>query len=328
MSLLEVDDLVVTFTTPDRTEVRAVDGVSFRVEAGERVALVGESGSGKTLTALAVLGLVDPPGRIAGGRIVFDGNDVVGLPERDYRELRGASVAMVFQDPMTALNPARRIGDQVAEAVLVHDPAATRHTANRRAHELLEQVRLPGGATRARDYPHQLSGGMRQRVMLAIALANRPALLLADEPTTALDVTTQAQILDLLDELRRELGMAVLLITHDLGVVAGHAERVVVMYAGAVMEEAPADALFRAPRHPYTQALLASSPGIGHARGALPAVPGQPPALGAVPSGCPFHPRCAFAMRVCADVTPGLEHLAPAHAVACVRVHELPVGGA
>ncbi len=323
MSLLEVEDLVVSFASTGGDEVRPVNGMSLRIEAGERVGLVGESGSGKTLTALAVLGLVDPPGRISGGRICFDGRELAGLPEPDYRELRGASIAMVFQDPMTALNPARRIGDQVAEAVLVHDRTATRDGARRRAHELLEQVRLPGGATRARDYPHQLSGGMRQRVMLAIALANRPALLLADEPTTALDVTTQAQILDLLDELRRELGMAVLLVTHDLGVVAGHADRVVVMYAGRVVEEAPADALFEAPGHPYTRALLASSPGAAHARGALPAIPGQPPVPGALPSGCAFHPRCAFAAPVCTDGVPALEMLAPGRAVACVRVHDL-----
>jgi oligopeptide/dipeptide ABC transporter ATP-binding protein len=334
VSLLEVDDLVVAFTGDGDTrrrggttaEVRAVDGVGFDVDTGERVALVGESGSGKTLTALAVMGLVDPPGRIAGGRIALDGRDLVGLAEREYRLVRGARVGMVFQDPMTALNPAQRVGDQVAEAVLVHDRAASRADARRRAHELLEQVRLPGGATRARDYPHQLSGGMRQRVMLAIALANHPALLIADEPTTALDVTTQAQILDLLDELRRELGMAVLLITHDLGVVAGHADRVVVMYAGRVVEEAPADALFRAPRHPYTRGLVASSPGVSDARGALTAIPGQPPSPGAIPSGCAFHPRCAFAEARCEEVVPPLEVLAPGRSVACVRVHELPSG--
>jgi oligopeptide/dipeptide ABC transporter ATP-binding protein len=327
MTLLDVDDLVVGFAV-DGTEVRAVDGVSFHVDVGERVALVGESGSGKTLTALAIMGLVDPPGRVGGGRITLDGRQLVGLDERQYRAVRGASVGMVFQDPMTALNPAQRVGEQVAESVRVHDSTATRDSARRRAHELLEQVGLPAGAARARDYPHQLSGGMRQRVMLAIALANRPALLLADEPTTALDVTTQAQILDLLDELRREIGLAVLHITHDLGVVAGHAERVVVMYAGRIVEEAPADALFRAPRHPYTRGLLASAPAAAHARphtrGGLPAIPGQPPAPGAVPPGCAFHPRCPFAQPRCAAAVPPLEVLAPERSVACVRVHELP----
>ncbi|MFI5047502.1 MAG: ABC transporter ATP-binding protein [Acidimicrobiia bacterium] len=324
MTLLEVDDLAVAFGRgPDAP--RALDGVSFTVDAGERVALVGESGSGKTVTALAIMGLVDRPGAIVGGSIRLDGAELVGLGERDYRTLRGRDVAMVFQDPSRALNPVLRVGDQVAEAVTVHDPTAD---AAARAAELLERVGLTGRDARARDYPHQLSGGMRQRVMLAMALANRPRLLLADEPTTALDATTQAQVLALLDELRSDTGLAVLFVTHDLGVVAGVADRVVVLYAGRVVESAPTDALFAAPRHPYTRGLLASSPRLsgarGPARGSLPAIPGQPPALGAVPPGCAFHPRCAYAEQRCAIDVPGPEVLAEGRTVACLRARDLP----
>jgi oligopeptide/dipeptide ABC transporter ATP-binding protein len=325
MSLLDVRGLAVAFDT-EAGPRRAVDDVSFSVDAEERVALVGESGSGKTVTGLALLGLIDPPGRVVDGSIRFDGRELVGASERDYRLVRGREIAMVFQDSLTALNPSLRIGDQVAEAVSVHDSGASRGAAASRAHELLELVGIGDGdgPVRARDYPHQLSGGMRQRVVLAIALANRPKLLVADEPTTALDVTTQAQILALLDELRAEMGLALLFITHDLGVAAGIADRVVVMYAGRVVEEAEASDLFSVPRHPYTRGLLDSSPRLGSVRGVLPAIAGQPPGLSEIPPGCAFHPRCGFAEPRCAEAVPPLEPVGDEHNVACVRVHELP----
>jgi oligopeptide/dipeptide ABC transporter ATP-binding protein len=325
MSLLEVNGLAIAFDTEVGAR-RAVDGVTFSVDAGERVALVGESGSGKTVTGLALMGLIDPPGRIVEGSINFDDRELVGLTEREYRTVRGREIAMVFQDSMTALNPSLRIGDQVAEAVLVHDRAASRGGAATRAGDLLALVGVGDGheGARARDYPHQLSGGMRQRVVLAMALANEPRLLVADEPTTALDVTTQAEILALLDGLRREQGLALLFITHDLGVAAGVADRVAVMYAGRVVEEAAAADLFASPRHPYTRGLLESSPRLGAVRGSLSAIPGQPPGLSEIPSGCAFHPRCAYAEPRCAQEVPSLEEVAERHTVACVRVHELP----
>ncbi|HEX5586375.1 MAG TPA: ABC transporter ATP-binding protein [Acidimicrobiia bacterium] len=323
MSLLEVSGLAVAFDTEAGAR-RAVDDVTFSVDGGERVALVGESGSGKTVTGLALLGLIDPPGRVVDGSIRFDDRELDGLSERDYRTIRGREIAMVFQDPMTALNPSIRIGDQVAESVLVHDRAATRATAATRARDLLALVGVSTGGARERDYPHQLSGGMRQRVVLAMALANEPRLLVADEPTTALDVTTQAQILELLDHLRSELGLALLFVTHDLGVAAAVADRVVVMYAGRVVESAAATELFSAPRHPYTRGLIESSPRFGTERGSLPAIPGQPPGLSDVPAGCAFHPRCGFAEPRCAEAVPPLESVADGHEVACVRVHELP----
>jgi oligopeptide/dipeptide ABC transporter ATP-binding protein len=320
--VLEVEDLHVEFTV-DGGVVRAVDGVSLALAPGERVAVVGESGSGKTVTALAVMGLVELPGRITAGDVRFDGRSLVGLGEDEYRALRGRDLAMVFQDPMTALNPALRIGAQVAEAITVHDPSATRAGARARSVELLEQVGIGSAAQRARDYPHQLSGGMRQRVLLAMALANRPRVLIADEPTTALDVTNQAQILELLDSIRRDLGLAVVLVTHDLGVVAGHADRVVVMYAGRVVEEGAVDDVFASPRHPYTRGLLASVPSASTARGALTPIAGSPPNLLQVPAGCAFHPRCPFAQARCSESVPVLEPVGPGHRVACIRVAEL-----
>jgi oligopeptide/dipeptide ABC transporter ATP-binding protein len=326
-ALLEVDGLRVEFALDDGRarrgreprSARAVDGVSFRVDEGETVAVVGESGSGKTVTALAVMGLVDAPGRITGGDVRLDGRSLVGLPEREYQQLRGREIAMVFQDPMTALNPAIRVGDQVAEALMVHRGALNAHAATTRASELLESVGVPDVATRAREYPHQLSGGLRQRVMLAIALANRPRVLIADEPTTALDVTTQAQILDLLGELRREYGLALVLVTHDLGVVAGLADRVVVMYAGRVVEEGAARELFACACHPYTKGLLASLPQAESGRVRLVPIPGAPPDPAALPPGCAFHPRCEFAVDRCRDAVPDLVELVPGHSCACVR---------
>jgi oligopeptide/dipeptide ABC transporter ATP-binding protein len=325
VSVLVIDDLSVDFMV-ERRALRAVDGLSLSIDAGEHVALVGESGSGKTVTALAVLGLVDPPGLVTSGSVTVVGREMVGRSESELRMMRGRDVGMVFQDSSTALNPSMRIGDQIAEAIEVHDSASTRATRRTRVEELLELVGLgrTRAVTRARDYPHQLSGGMRQRVMLAIALANRPRLLVADEPTTALDATTQAELMTMLDTLRRELDLAILFVTHDLALVAGHADRVVVMYAGRVVEEATAAELFVAPRHPYTRGLLASSPHLGTSRGELTVIPGQPPRIGAVPDGCAFHPRCAFAEPRCIEAIPALRPLGDAHSVACVRAEELP----
>jgi peptide/nickel transport system ATP-binding protein len=320
--VLEIEDLRVEFVG-DGGVVRAVDGVSLALAPGERVAVVGESGSGKTVTALAVMGLVDPPGRISGGDVRLDGRSLVTLDEDAYRALRGRELAMVFQDPMTALNPAIRVGAQVAEAITVHDASVGRSTANRRAVALLTQVGIAAAGRRARDYPHQLSGGMRQRVLLAMALANRPRVLIADEPTTALDVTTQAQILELLDRVRAEFDLTLVLVTHDLGVVAGHADRVVVMYAGRVVEEGTVDDVFTAPAHPYTRGLLASVPSIGTGRGALVPIPGAPPNLAQVPEGCAFHPRCAYAEPRCRQSVPPLDELKPGHSSACIRAREL-----
>jgi peptide/nickel transport system ATP-binding protein len=320
--LLEVDGLSVDFTV-DGGVVHAVDGMSMTLAPRERVAVVGESGSGKTVTALAIMGLIEPPGRITAGDVRLDGRSLTALSEDDYRQIRGRDVAMVFQDPMTALNPAHRVGAQVAEAITVHDSSVTRPAAVARAVELLESVGIASASTRARDYPHQFSGGMRQRVLLAMALANRPRVLIADEPTTALDVTTQAQILELLDSIRSELGLAVVLVTHDLGVVAGHADRVVVMYAGRVVEEGAVDDVFASPRHPYTRGLLASVPSIASARGELTPIPGSPPNLLHVPEGCAFHPRCVYAQERCRAAVPPLVALTPGHRAACIRAHEI-----
>jgi len=253
--LLDVRNLTVTFGA-----VTAVDNVSFQLSAGETLGLVGESGSGKSVTAFSILRLVQPPGRITGGSIVFEGRDLLTLSEREMREIRGARISLIFQEPMTALNPVMRVGDQIAEALTVHG-MASRAEARRRAEELLDAVRIPDAGRRARDYPHQLSGGMRQRVMIAIALACRPPLIIADEPTTALDVTIQAQVLELLRELKAQFNLALLLITHDFGVVAEMADRVAVMYRGRVVEEGPVRQILRSPVHEYTQHLLAAVPG-------------------------------------------------------------------
>jgi oligopeptide/dipeptide ABC transporter ATP-binding protein len=327
--VLEVDSLCVEFGL-DGELVRAVDGVSFAIEAGERVALVGESGSGKTVTALTIMGLLEPPGRITSGDIRLGGRSLPGLSEEEYRRVRGRDVAMVFQDPMTALNPAHRVGAQVAEAITVHDGTVRRSAARTRAIALFEEVGIPDAPRRARDYPHQLSGGTRQRVLLAMALANTPQVLIADEPTTALDVTTQAQILELLDALCAVHGMAVLLVTHDLAVVAGHADRVVAMYAGRVAEVGPVDAVFARPSHPYTRGLLASAPAAtdGRATDGLIAIPGAPPELRRRPAGCAFHPRCALAEERCRAAVPPLTSVAHRRSSACVRADELLAGTA
>ena len=262
--LLRVEDLKTYFYT-DTAVIRAVDGVSFDVAAGKTLAIVGESGSGKSVTAFAILRLLQPPGRITGGRVIFQGRDLLSLGEREMREVRGAGISLIFQEPMTALNPVMTIGDQIAEAITVHG-RGSKAEARARAVELLDAVRIPDAARRVRDYPHQLSGGMRQRVMIAIALACRPPLIIADEPTTALDVTIQAQVLDLLRDLKARFNLALLLITHDFGVIAEMADRVAVMYKGRIVEEGPVREVLRRPQHEYTQTLLAAVPGMERVR--------------------------------------------------------------
>jgi ABC-type dipeptide/oligopeptide/nickel transport system ATPase component len=261
--LLDVQNLTVTFAGA-RSTVTAVDNVSFQIAPGETLGVVGESGSGKSVTAFAILRLLQPPGRVTGGRILFEGRDLLALSEREMRDVRGARISLIFQEPMTALNPVMRVGDQIAEALTVHGTNA--RDAHDRAVELLEAVRIPDAARRARDYPHQLSGGMRQRVMIAVALACRPPLIIADEPTTALDVTIQAQVLDLMRELKAQFNLALLLITHDFGVIAEMADRVAVMYKGRLVEEGPVRQILRAPAHEYTRSLLAAVPGMGDRR--------------------------------------------------------------
>jgi len=306
--LLRVRDLRTYFVTERGSgTARAVDGVSFDLYAGETLGVVGESGCGKTTTALSLLRLItEPPGHILPGSLIeFEGRNVLALPPRDLQALRGGEVAIIFQEPMTSLNPVLTVGAQIAETVIVHE-RASRRAARARTVELLQLVGIPDPAVRADAYPHELSGGMRQRVMIAMALACRPKILIADEPTTALDVTIQAQILELLDHLQDELGMAVLLVTHDLGVVAGAVDRVLVMYAGQVVEAAPTAELFSRPLHPYTEGLLASVPRLDTPRRRLPSIPGQVPSATAWPGGCRFHPRCPYAWERCRAEDPGL----------------------
>ncbi|MDB5398932.1 MAG: peptide/nickel transport system ATP-binding protein [Acetobacteraceae bacterium] len=316
-AVLEVAGLTTVFHT--RTGVvRAVQDVSFSVEAGETLAIVGESGCGKTMTALSLMRLIPtPPGQITAGTVRLAGTDLLGLSEAGMRKMRGSQIAMIFQEPMTALNPLLTIGRQIAEMVSLHENIS-RRAANARAVEMLQQVRIPAPERRAREYPHQMSGGMRQRAMIAMALACRPKVLIADEPTTALDVTIQAQVLDLIDDLRRELGTAVVLITHDLGVVAEVADRMIVMYAGRKVEDGRTKDLFADPCHPYLQGLLASVPRFGAAEGArLRDIPGIVPPLHDLPHGCAFAPRCACAVGACRDTVPPLEPKRPGHTAAC-----------
>ncbi len=296
--------------------VRAVDGVSFRIGRGETLGLVGESGCGKSVTALSIIGLVQPPGRITSGSVVFEGRDLVRLDERERRRVRGVRIGFVFQEPMTALNPVFTIGDQIAEALLVHG-LATPKVAKARAVELLEAVRMPDPARCAADYPHQLSGGMRQRALIAAAIACQPPLLIADEPTTALDVTIQAGILDLLCDMRARFGLSLLLITHDLGVVAQLADRVAIMYAGRIVEEGPADDVLSSPAHPYTRGLLASLPGATPGS-RLQAIPGSVPDLAKLPRGCAFGPRCGDRVDGCDLRPPEPVHVAAAHTARCI----------
>jgi oligopeptide/dipeptide ABC transporter ATP-binding protein len=301
--LLRVHDLRTYFHVGGAV-ARAVDGVSFDIRAGETVGMVGESGCGKSVTALSLLRLVDPPGRIeSGSRIEFEGRDLLALDEEGIRQIRGNRIAMVFQEPMTALNPVFTIGDQVAEVARVHS-SVTRKAAWERAIEMLNLVGIPDPRERAKSYPHQLSGGMRQRVLIAMALVMNPSLLIADEPTTALDVTIQAQILELLADLQQRLGLAVLLITHDLGVVAEVTSRVLVMYGGQIVERAPVRELFRDPQHPYTRGLLEAMPRLGRQRDRLAVIPGTVPPPTRWPSGCRFRDRCPFAWHRCVDEAP------------------------
>jgi len=314
--LLRVDDLQVSFKTDD-SRVRAVRGVSFDVYPGETVGLVGESGSGKSVTNLALLGLVPtPPGSIDGGSVMYDGMDLVRIGPLQMQRIRGRRIAMIFQDPMTALNPLMTVGQQLTEMTRLH-LGLDRKQANRRAADMLELVGISGAEKRLRDYPHQFSGGMRQRVMIAMALSCEPDLLIADEPTTALDVTIQAQILDLLRDLQQRQGTSIIMITHDLGVVAEICDRVLVMYAGEVVEKAAAGPLFDSPRHPYTQGLLKSLPRVDRVRQTLAAIPGQPPDLGNIPTGCAFRPRCPVAIDRCQSDDPPLEPIDGGRRVAC-----------
>ena len=314
MVLLKVSSLTTVFDLPGGP-VPAVDDVSFEVRVGETLGLVGESGCGKTMTALSIMRLVQPPGRIANGSVTFKGRSLLEIPESEMRAVRGADISLIFQEPMTALNPVFTIGYQIAEALLVHD-RATRRDARARAIELLDLVRISDPASRARDYPHQLSGGQRQRVLIAMALACKPALVIADEPTTALDVTIQAQILDLLREMKSALNVSVLLITHDLGVIAEMADRVAVMYAGRIVEEGPVRSILRSPRHPYTRGLLASIPGTQTGK-RLQAIGGSVPSLDRLPPGCAFEPRCPDRFEPCSSARPMEVMVDDDHRVRC-----------
>jgi oligopeptide transport system ATP-binding protein len=323
--LLDVRGLRTEFLTQDGI-VHAVNGISYTLREGEAMGLVGESGCGKSVSALSLMRLIPtPPGRIAGGEILFEGRDLLKLSDEEIRRVRGNQVAMIFQDPMTSLNPVLTIGRQIGESLELHK-GMDRKASRQRTIELLEMVGIPSARSRVDDYPHQFSGGMRQRVMIAMAISCEPRLLIADEPTTALDVTIQAQILDLILGLRQNLGMAVILITHDLGVVAGVCDRIAVMYAGYIVEEAPAEELFADPRHPYTLGLLRSLPRIDQPRRErLIPIEGMPPDLINLPRGCPFAPRCTYAVDRSEEELPVLEPVGPRHRVACwvdVRAEE------
>ncbi len=316
-AILEVRGLEVTFAT-DRGVVKAADGVSFALRPGRTLGLVGESGCGKTVTALAVLRLVPAPGRITGGRVLFGGDDLLALSERAMEDIRGKRISMVFQEPTTAFNPVLTIGDQIAEALIIHGGAG-RAEAHAAAVGMLEKVGIPDPAERAGTYPHQMSGGMRQRAMIAMALICRPDILIADEPTTALDVTIQAQILDLMGAMQREFGVAILFISHDLAVISEMADEVMVMYAGRVVERAPADALLAHPLHPYTRGLIETLPRAGVVPERLPAIPGTVPDLGALPDGCRFSDRCPLADDGCRAAEPPLTQAPGGHWVACYK---------
>ena len=317
-TLLNVQGLETRFKTPDGL-VHAVNGVSFTLQNGETVGIVGESGSGKSVTMLSVMRLIpSPPGRIVAGNALFHGKDLLKMNPEEIRRIRGGQISIVFQDPMTSFNPVLTIGRQITEALEAH-LGTSRAKAQTRAAELLDMVGIPGARQRLNDYPHQFSGGMRQRAMIAMALACRPQILIADEPTTALDVTIQAQIVELVKDLRDEFGMAIIWITHDLGIIAGLAERVIVMYAGYFIEEAPVKDLYTNPRHPYTRGLLSSLPRMdaGGRRRHLSTIEGLPPILFEKPQRCPFTPRCKFAIERCSQENPDLEQISPNHRVAC-----------
>ena len=324
-AILEVEGLRTWFFTR-RGIVRAVDDISFTLHEGETLAIVGESGCGKSITALSILGLVpSPPGRIVGGAVRLRGTDLLRVDEEAMRRVRGNEISMIFQEPMTSLNPVLTIGAQIEEALLLHQPSLSRAEVRARAVEMLRLVRIPEPERRAREYPHQLSGGMRQRAMIAMALACNPKVLIADEPTTALDVTIQAQILELILDLQRRLGTAVILITHDLGVVAETAGRVIVMYAGRKVEEAEVVPLFEEPLHPYTRGLMGSIPHLAAEKGAerLAEIPGMVPALNALPPGCAFAPRCPMATERCRAEAPPFHEWRPGHFSACWHAEQL-----
>ena len=316
--LLSVRNLTTVFQT-GKGEVKAVDDVSFDLGRSEVLGIVGESGSGKSVTALSILGLLQtPPGRIADGQVLFEGQDLLKLPESRMERIRGSDISMIFQEPMTSLNPVFSVGDQIMETIRIHEKLGPKATRDR-AIEMLEKVGIPSPERRIDDYPHQLSGGMRQRVMIAMALACSPKLLLADEPTTALDVTIQAQILDLLRQLQEEMNMAVVVITHNMGVVAEFAHRVIVMYAGRIVEHAGVDDVFYRPGHPYTEGLLRSIPDLEVETRRLRAIPGVMPSPFALPPGCRFQPRCPDAQAACIQRQPALIELGDARSAACIR---------
>ena len=316
--ILEVRDLQTFFFTPSGV-LRAVDGVSLAIERGRTLGIVGESGCGKSVTALSIMRLISPPGHIVGGEVWYQGRDLLRLREREMRRIRGKEIALVFQEPMTSLNPVLTLGVQIGEAIKLHQ-GGTRRAVREKVITALRLVEIPEPERRLNSYPHELSGGMRQRVMIAMALSCSPLVLIADEPTTALDVTIQAQILDLLAKLREQLGMAIMLITHDLGLVAQQANEVVVMYAGKVVERAPVTAVFDQPLHPYTVALLHSVPQQGQVGHRLESIPGSVPDLSRLPAGCAFRDRCPRATGECAVVDPPLEEKRPHHWAACIRV--------
>ena len=312
--LLKVEGLTTVFDVAPRPVVAAND-VSFEIRKGETLGLVGESGSGKSVTAFSIIGLLQPPGRVTGGRVLFQGRDLAQLPEPEMRKVRGAAIGFVFQEPMAALNPVMRVGAHIVEALVVHG-LASKSEARGRAIELLRAVKITDPEKRVDDYPHQLSGGMRQRVMMAVALACKPPLLIADEPTTALDVTVQAQVLELLRDMKKQFDLSLLLITHDLGVIAETADRVAVMYAGRIVEQGTVREIFHQPKHPYTRGLLASIPG-GAAGSRLQAIEGTVPNLASLPPGCSFAPRCGFRMPVCDTAFPEVTTLGSEHSVRC-----------
>ena len=314
--LVEVRGLTVSFPGDGGAYAPVVDGIDYNLIAGQTLGVVGESGCGKTMAALALLRLIPPPGRITGGTVRFDGEELLGAPEDRMRSVRGGQIGMIFQEPMTALNPVFTVGDQIAEALISHR-VMTYGEAWERAVALLDQVGIAAPGARAHDYPHSMSGGQRQRVMIAMALACRPALLIADEPTTALDVTVQAQILELLLGLQEEIGMAIQFISHDLGVISEVADEIAVMYAGRIVERAPAARLFSAPRHPYSRALLETIPRLSQRRRRLPSIPGSVPTPGSLPPGCRYANRCPLAEPRCREAEPELKTIAPGHWVAC-----------
>jgi peptide/nickel transport system ATP-binding protein/oligopeptide transport system ATP-binding protein len=316
LSLLSLEGLRTVFRTARQT-FAVVDGVDLSLASGQTLGIVGESGCGKSMLALSIMGLVPRPGHIEAGRIMFEGRDLRALPQRALRDLRGRRMAMIFQEPMTSLNPVYTAGEQIVEAIRAHDRRESRQALRARGVAALDRVRIPDANRRFDDYPHQMSGGMRQRVMIAMALVCRPALLIADEPTTALDVTVQAQILALLRELQAETEMAIILVTHDLGVIGEMADSVAVMYAGRVVERSSGAALFRDPQHPYTLGLLGSVPRMEAALTRLPAIAGTVPPPFAPPPGCRFHPRCVFTEQVCTLEAPDLRDVAPDHLAAC-----------